>query len=375
MASSRVSATTSRKSGNGSSRERGSSAELTVSNVRWAGVALVIAALLGAITLAVISPSDPTGVAGSTVTQPAAEATVEPDLRVPDTEVRIISPIDGITTVEREMVIAITVLPYELPKGALTLQVYRNGEAVRGGSQARPAADDIDVGPIRLVEGRNEITAALTTSGGAGPTSAPVVIIVDKIGPDITVVSPESGARVFTRKIDVTGTSDVGALVTAHNNANDFERSETVGPSGTFEILVNLVAGKNKIVIRATDPAGNKTKPAIRRDVVRVDPVPRVKLTLSQKALQVSSLPKRVRATVNATDSTGSPLEKAEVIFTVSVPDQGSRTKTVRTDADGQARWQIEITPGGARRGEAQISVEVKANGESETKSKVLILK
>jgi hypothetical protein len=375
MASTRGSVSKSRSRTAGSSRDsKKPGAEPPVSSVRWAGVGLVMAALLGAITLAVISPSDPSGVQAGTVTQPTPTPTVKPEARVPVTEVRIISPDDEITTIERQYEITVTVPQYELPQNALMLQVYRNGKAVRNGLEQRPAADDIVIGPISLAPGRNEITAALTTSGGAGPVSEPVVINVDKAGPDISVNAPKESVRLFKRNISVTGKTEVGALVTVLNRANKIEQSETVGPGGAFEISIALDEGDNKLVIKAADAAGNKSQP-IRRIVTRVDPVPRVNLTIRPKELRLDALPVKLRMTARATDSTGSPLKDVEAVFTLAVPDKLTETKTVTTNADGQANWNFDITPGGAKRGEALVGVEVRANGEIDTDSKKLILK
>ena len=375
MASSRVSASTGRSRSSGRSRDARKGSEPAVSGVRWAGVGLVIAALLGAITLAVVSPSDPTDVRAVTAAQPTAPATIKPEARVPETEVRIISPADGDTTDEREMVITVTVPEYELPKDTVELQIYRDGKPVKGASRKRPPADDIEIGPIGLREGRNEITAALTTSGGPGPISAPIAIIVDKAGPELKVDAPRENERVLTRTITVTGTTEVGATVTVRNKANGAELPETVGPSGAFDISMTLVDGDNKIVVSARDEAGNVTKPPIRRNVIRVDPVPVVGLKLSQNEIPLSALPKKIVMTVNVSDSTERALKGAEVIFIISVPNQAARTEPATTNGDGQARWSTTIPAGSAKRGEGFVTVEVKANGETKSKTKKLTIK
>ena len=370
MASTRTSVSKGGSRSGGSSRDARKGTEAPVSSVRWAGVALVMAALLGAIVLAVVSPSEPAGVQAGTGEQPTPAASVTPNAERPETEVRIISPDDGITTSERQYEITVTVPEYDLPQNTLSLQIYRNGTAVA--VEQRPAADDLTIGPFKLNEGRNEITAALTTSGGAGPLSEPVVINVDKAGPEISLSAPGKNDRVFKRNIDIEGVTEVGALVSVVNRANDITQEQTVGPSGAFEITIALQLGENKVVVRATDAAGNKSQPPLRLTVTRVDPVPRVKLSLEPKQLRLDSLPNKLRMTVRATDSTRKALKDVEAVFTLALPDQPTETETVRTDANGQARWNFTLTPGAVRRGEGQVSVEVRANGSIKTESKKL---
>lgn len=346
---------------------------------RWAGVALVIAALVGAITLAVISPSDPRGSVRAGIgadVEPAASSgpppSIAPDARVPQAQPEIIGPEDGSTTVEREMRVLVTVPEYELPRDAVQLDIYRNGKLVD--SEPMPPADDVEVGPIRLAEGRNEITAALASSSGSGPMSAPIVIDVDKVGPAVDIASPAENARVYTRSIDVSGTTEVGAQVTIINRTNGRQKPLTVGPSGAFETSMLLDQGRNRIVILVVDEAGNAA-PRIRRGVTRLDPQPEVKLRLSKSRIDVASLPRSVTATAIVTDSSGRPIEGADVIFAISLEEQPARTSRQTTNAKGQARWRIEIPREGAGRGEGIVTMEATFNGATEERTKKLVLR
>jgi hypothetical protein len=346
-----------------------------VSGARWAGVALVIMALLGAIALAAISPSESgTGPRSGIGAEPATPqpASIEPDARIPAVQPRIISPEDGITTDEYELRVTITVPEYELPTKALSLQVYRNGQLV--GTVSKPRADDNEVGPIKLVEGRNNITAALVSSSGVGPMSDPIAIDVDKMGPDVNVTSPRENDRIFTRSVTVIGTTEVGAEVTVKNATNDRKREETVGPSGKFEMSILLEDGNNRIVITVVDAAGNRAKRVV-RTVTRIDRKPKVVLRLSTNEIKVSSLPKPLRMIVTATDSTGKPIEGAQVSFHLSVSGQETRSQSPVTNERGQASWRTTIEESGARRGEGFVTVEVKANGGTGEQTKVLTLK
>lgn len=346
-----------------------------VSGARWFGVALVIAALVGAVTLAVISPSQP-GVdsrGGIGIDDPTPVPTsIEPDARIPQGQPEIISPKDGTTTGQRSLDVVVTVPEYELPRNALKLEVYRNGE--RMSTALRPPADDIEVGSIRLKEGRNEITAALISSGGAGPVSELIVVNVDKAGPKLDVTSPKENDRIFNKSVMVKGTTEVGATVTVKNAANDRERTETVGPNGTFEMSILLEEGTNRIVVNVVDDTGNQARRVVRR-VTRVDPKPNVALRLSSNEIEVSSLPRLLTMTAIATDSSGKPIEGAEVTFHLSVFDQGARTESKVTDDRGQAHWRTEIARSGARRGDGFVTVEVKTRGATDQRTKTLILK
>lgn len=374
-------ATTSTGRGRGSHSKRGGAAgdESAVSSARWLGVALVITALLGAIILAVISPSEPgsgsrTGVGA---TGPTPEPTPEPtsiqvDVRIPTAQPEVISPKDGFTTGERTFKVTVTVPEHELPRNAVQLEVYRNGELVS--TTRKPPADDVDVGFIRLKEGANEITAALTSSSGAGPLSEPIVINVDKVWPDVNVISPKENDRIFSKSTTVKGTTEVGAKVTVRNAANDRERTETVGPSGKFEIPILLDEGNNRIIVVVVDDTDNQAPRVVRR-VTRATPKPKVALRLSVNEIKVSSLPKTLAVTAIVNDSNGKPIEGAEVIFHLSVSDQGARTESDVTDERGQARWRTVIERSGARRGEGFVTVEVKTNGATGQQTKALTLK
>jgi hypothetical protein len=329
----------------GTAAGSGLDAEPQVSPARWAGVALVIAALLGAITLGVVSPGD-TGAPDRAVVvgagaSPLAEATPA-DTRLPLAQPVIVSPQEGWVIGEWYVDVVAEVPADPLARRVLELVILRAGEEVK--SRAKPkVGGQVKIADVPLVAGGNVLTAALRGPGGLGPASEPVTVMQDRDAPVLTVTAPEDGSETIDDKIRVAGTSEAGATVEVQNRAKGWETKLTVGPSGAFEVVVPLARNKNRIVARSTDNAG-----MVRTDdvtVVRKDGRPVIKLSAPSRVKR-SEMPRQIRVVVEVTDVDGNSIEGALVSYGLGGPGGTTEDFTDETNAKGRSVWLVEIAAG-----------------------------
>jgi hypothetical protein len=334
MASSKPAATIRR-----ASKKPGSS-EPEIPRGTWAGVGLVVAALLGAVALAVISPSDPTGnTAAITIPVESADpgGTVI-DGRLPTERPQILDPDDGDVIKDIEIDIRVAVTRDPLPPGELMLQILRDGVMVR---EKKPRQlTEVRFDGIRLRQGTNVLTAALSGPGGLGPLSEPITVVVDQDGPSLEVLAPKINTETFESSVVVSGTSEPGVKVQVNNRSKEWEDATTVGPGGTFEQSVPLVEGKNRIVIVATDTVGNNSKET--RVVSKQNGRPSVALSVP-KRIKASSLPSELKISADVTDANQQPIPGADVTFTLIQPLRSTETHETVTDDDGRATWRAPI--------------------------------
>ena len=165
--------------------------ETQVSPARWAGVALVMLAILAAIVLAVLSPSDhdtgrqPGTVVGSSPSPAPSPGASPADGRVPTSRPSINSAPTLTAEVEIPVVVQIPA-DEKLPRKLLTLVLLRGDEEI--GSLKKFKLGQETTVYARLIEGGvNEITAALRTEAGLGPQSDPVLVTQDKDAPGLEI--------------------------------------------------------------------------------------------------------------------------------------------------------------------------------------------
>jgi bacillopeptidase F len=341
MASAKPTATT-RKSTTRKSSGKGTEAE--ISPARWAGVALVIAALLGAIILAVISPSDPESGAQQGVTplgvSPAPVASTL-GVRVPEAQPHILNPEGGSTT-EWDFDVRVQVPQEDLARKWLTLVVMRDGKIIGQTPKPKPGGEVIVV--ARLLEGTNELSTALEGPDGRGPLSETWAVTLDRDRPPLALTSPKDKSKTFDRTVTVTGTSEPGSEVTVTVDASKFvSEALTAGPAGTFELVVPLKKGPNEIAVVAEDTAGMPRRHAI--TVQRKDGKPDVTLN-APRSIKRSSLPKTVRLEVEVSDSSGDKMEGALVTYNLGGTRPADEFQT-ETNGKGRAVWPVEITAEG----------------------------
>ena len=111
---------------------------------------------------------------------------------------------------------------------------------------------------LSLVRGQNQIE--LFSKDAAGNTSAntkTMSVVFDDEVPLLELEAPSENAIVELRKnqqLEVKGKTEVGSKLLLN------DRLVMVKPDGSFQTTFYLNEGENKLVLVATDPAGNTTK-------------------------------------------------------------------------------------------------------------------
>ena len=371
MASTNSDAAT-RRRGPAKSTTKGDEPE--VSPARWAGVALVIAAIVGAILLAVMSPSDPD------TTRPAqigagASPTPGPtvlDSRVPTSQPTITSPAAG-ETGETDLPFTVDLPDEEVPNKLLTLVILGGEKPVE---LPRPkTGGEVTVGSVRLNPGENVLTAVLEGPGGRGPVSEEVVKTLVTEKPSLTITSPKTKAKTYDSVVRVEGISEVGAEVRVRNGANTFDQSIAVPASGEFAITVPLKRGVvNRIKATSTSSLGLATDARV--DVTRLNGNPTVKIT-APPSVKESSLPTNINIVVKVTDDTGRKLEGADVAYTLSGRDRSGLSESDVTNANGRSTWNPRIERSNSIADTLLVSATVTnpVSGDETTESVVIEVK
>jgi hypothetical protein len=318
---------------------------------------------VGAIALAMLSPTEPgrqvPGVlpaspgVGSPAVAPATGAGA-PEV------VPVITPPETTLTRELEIELSVTIPESDVARQGLELKVARNGSEV--GAVRRPRAGEVAVRDIQLEEGENTLTAWLSNAAGSGPTSSPVVVIVDKTAPELQVSEPKERTEVATMVARVAGQVELGAQVSVETPDASATRIDVIErPDGTFEQTVRLVVGDNRVKVTAVDPAGNRV--TITRHVLRLDGRPSVSLQVRPERLSIDTLPRQLKVVAVVKDEAGRPVEGASVVFSLSLRGQAAQTDDAVTDADGRAEWSPLVSDQGAQPGDGLLSAEVRLPG------------
>lgn len=249
-----------------------------------------------------------------------------------------------------------------LPSGAagsedLTLRVFVGDEQVD--EVPVPPTTDFLVTAVPLVEGENEISAALVGPDGEGPRSAPIVIILDTEEPGLSISAPEDESRVkaSTQIVTVKGKTQPGASVAIRNGNTGGSASEDAGGDGAYSIKIGVADGTNTLTVTATDQAGNETTKTV--TVLRGSGKLTAKVAVSPARLKVSRLPEPflVRATV--VDVGGKRVPGATVTFSLSPPGQPTSTFTTETNSSGVATWRLTLPKAGTIKGAGLATIAV----------------
>jgi hypothetical protein len=288
-----------------------------------------------------------------------APATVPPSGVALDTPVLDPAPNGGYTS-QTSISISGQVPAASVGKAGYTVNVYSIGK-----DDARTQVARVEVGgttrfttpAISLTEGSNTFVATLAGPTGEGQRSPAVTYILDTKRPKLSVTSPSQTAKLGTSSVDVTGTTDPGAIVAIRNQmvTGGALNNVVAGSDGKYRLNVALVAGPNAIDLTATDQAGNSTNASItlQRDYGRLA----AHLTASPAKFS-SSANITLKLTLHATAFNGAPLGNAKATFTVTIAGLGPIVSPeLTTDATGTATWQVSIS--GAVSGNGQASVLV----------------
>ena len=371
MASAKPAGPTRRSSSPKGSQKKG---DPEISRARWAGVALVIAAIIGAIALAIVSPSDPTtqtqlgGVATKPTPTPVASKL---DTRVPTAQPRITKPFEGVTR-EHEIQVTVDLPEEDLPKRLLTL-VILGGEEAKEERQPKTGRK-VTVEGVRLVPGENELVAVLHGPGGPGPLSEPVIVILDRDAPPLEITSPRNKSETYDDTVVVTGTSEVGAVVELKNEANGSRQSLVVGESGEFAITMRLKRNANRITATSVDTAGLDRKKWVR--IKRLDGRPHVEIDVTDRVRKSSPIWK-IKVVVDVTDADGKKMEGASVFYSLGGPGRTAITESGLTNANGRSTWspRIERTTSPAEAIELAVTVTSPTTEESKIERRAIEIK
>jgi hypothetical protein len=370
MASAKPVTTTRKSAGKSGSRK---SPEPEISSARWAGVALVIAALFGAIVLAVVSPSDPASeqgpVLGAAETTPIPVPSASADTRLPTAQPEILIPTAGSDTGEWEIEVTVDVPKDSLRAKELSMVVLRGDDTI--GEAERPKTGGKVVVPgVRLVPGLNELTAALKGPGGLGPRSEPITVMLDNDRPELDITSPANKTKTFEDTITVEGVSEPGVEVTITNPELKFDTGAlVVGPDGTFGHSVPLKKGRNAIAAESEDAAGQTHNDTV--VVTRKDGKPTIKFD-APKRIDRSTLPAIITVGVLVTDVDGAKMPDAAVVFSLIGTGRPADGLDSETNANGRSKWQLEIAGGSSP---ILLVVEVTSpHGQTKTAKREIVI-
>ncbi len=220
------------------------------------------------------------------------------------------------------------------------VKVYVNNVVAR--SIQLPDGEQMVLPNVPLEEGGNAIRVSLVGDGGEGDLSAPVTITRDEIAPDIRITQPSLGDKVYVDSLTLFGTTEPGASITITDVATGHDLDTSIDGAGRFNASLRLALGDNRLLLRSTDGAGNRSTSRV--TIVRAASSARLDLTITPAVLSSDALPAQVVLTAQVLDEMGRPTD-AEVVFSVSPPD--SETATYRTTAkSGRARWTTQINSG-----------------------------
>lgn len=238
--------------------------------------------------------------------------------------------------------------------------------------QAPEQIDEIPIGQtagftaagIQLANGRNDFTATLVGPGGESETSQVVTYVLDKQKPKITVTKPSKNAVVNGKTVTIVGKTQPRSDLVATNEANHASITGKADDAGTFKLVLAIANGPNGIRITATDPANNQAAVVI--NVNRGKGKLSAEITSSSYQFVRRKLPDNIVLTASVTDPDGRPLDGATVTFSLTMRGVAPITRTMTTDGEGKAKWNVTIPKGaGLGRGVAAILVQTKGYGET----------
>ena len=211
--------------------------------------------------------------------------------------------------------------------------------------------------PVQLTKGINDFSVSLIGPGGESESSPLVRYVLDESKPAIKLDAPRDGATVNRKAVDLQGRTQGRSTLMARNSDTGDSIGGTADGDGAFELRLPIAKGQNRIVITATDPAGNVNEQEL--TVSRGSGELSASLSASAYKIKRSALPEPIRLTATVDDPDGKPLAGAEVTFTLSIPGIKTVTGEGTTDANGQAVFETTI-PEAADRGGGNAALLVR---------------
>ncbi len=207
-----------------------------------------------------------------------------------------------------------------LPIDGLTVA----GEAVEPDGAGRFAAD------VALVEGENVIVARATRDDAAA--EARITVVLDTVGPAVTVDDPADGALIAADRVAVQGEAGDAARVTVNG-------APAVVADGRYAVTVALDPGPNRLEAVALDDLGNVGRAAV--EVVRDSVAPVVRIDAPADGAVLAAEAVEVRGAVDDAAATatlnGDPLPLDGGAFAADAPlvEGPNRLTVVALDAAG----------------------------------------
>jgi hypothetical protein len=306
------------------------------------------------------------GAVGSTLTGFVEDVTATPTptpTEVPVSEVpSIVSPTEPYTN--QEQVDLVVTVPADVAGSSdYTIRVYLALEgqvpAPIQDAPLAPAPAPKTIIPVALTPGINDFTVTLIGPGGESESSPIIRYVFDDKLPGIKLASPRDGATINRKSVDLEGRSQGRSTLMARNQTTGDSIVGTADADGRFRLRLPIAMGSNRIIIAATDPAGNANEISIA--VTRGSGRLRASLGASFYSIVRSALPEPIRLTVTVDDPDGKPLEGARVTFTLSIPGIKTVTGDAVTDSNGRAVFQTTI-PKGADPGGGTAAVFVRTS-------------
>lgn len=212
--------------------------------------------------------------------------------------------------------------------------------------------------PVMLTKGINDFSVTLIGPAGESESSPIVRYVLDQDEPGIKLDSPKDGATVNRRIVDIEGRTQGRSTIIVRNR----DTGESIGgkaeANGAFSLTIPLAQGSNRIVVSATDPAGNSKE--LELEVRRGSGELSASLSANTYRIKRSALPTEIRLTATVDDPDGRPLSGATVTFTLSIPGIKTVTGEVTTQSDGKATFETSI-PRGADVGGGSAAILVRS--------------
>lgn len=313
---------------------RGRNERKLARRVGWSrriGVATALVVLLGAgIAFAGGAldnrTADRNGSASSTAPRPAA-----PTLLAPESALTSLAAMD-----------IHGALPTDLDRADVEhLRIFVNDVLVR--ERGVPDQPAFVLNDVPLVEGENQIRAALVGAGGEGESSVLVLVVRDSTAPQIRIARPDPEATVYGATETLRGRTESGASLEIKDERSNKSVEATVAGDGRFEASLHLQMGNNTFVLTSEDVAGNRA--STRLVVTRETSLASIELSLSTTELTAGELPVTIDVTALVRDELGRASEGADVTFGLSPPNRGTTTYRSVT-ANGRASWADMVVAG-----------------------------
>jgi len=268
----------------------------------------------------------------------------------------IVGPRSAVT---RQSSVTLTVELIEDPEGRASVRLYRAERVI---AEARVRGDSaVELRDVPLKRGRNIIAATVVSAKGESARSADIVVDRDDAPPELAIGEPAAGSVINAPSVVVRGVSEPAAAVTVtgitRGQVSPVTVPATVAQDGSFEAMVELAVGPNRLSLRATDGAGNETVASLL--LIGGDGRPEARLGLTSSLFYIRRLPQTVSLSVRVVDADGTAIATAPVVFSLSPP--GQPTSTYRTTvAHGVATWpDVSLPQDGAQPGEGFATAQV----------------